>query len=122
MRIQVKVLLPFNVTVKEGQSVRLPCCLPVTCIKPVPVLWVKGEEIVLKQNSCTDEGNNICLTLRQAKKEDRGDYFCYSQGGEERWDLAVVRLKVTKTTCGSCTPTPPPVSVSIPLSLSLFYA
>lgn len=112
MRIQVKVLIPFNVTVKEGENASLPCFTPLkTANKCVCARWEINKQVVFEWNSCTDKGNGTAdgrlsvspgrllngdIELRQVKKEDQGDYFCYKQNedGEKEGDPSVVSLKV----------------------------
>ncbi|XP_025758559.1 uncharacterized protein LOC112843777 [Oreochromis niloticus] len=107
MRIQVTVLVPFNVTVKEGEKATLPCYFPTTSKKTVSARWEMNQQVVFEWNSCTDKSNgtadgrlsgDFSLKLRQARKEDHGDYFCYKQNedGEKEGDPSVVRLKVKK--------------------------
>lgn len=116
IKMKVKVLLPFNVTVKEGENPTFPCFYQRNCSKSETVQCVKNG----KQNSTTDEGNtcadgrlyvspkrDLCPNVTRAKKQDGGDYLCYIQGEGKRF-AAVVRLKVNETS------TPPPASVSIP--------
>lgn len=118
------VLVPFNVTVKEGQNAILPCfCQPTCCNRSM--LWVKNRKNVVKQNSSTDEGNksadaqlsvstdrNFGLNITRAKKQDEGDYFCEIQYEEKRCCVAIVRLKVNNTRSGSSTSSPASVSIS----------
>ncbi|KAL4007401.1 hypothetical protein ACER0C_001253 [Sarotherodon galilaeus] len=106
IKIKVKVLLPFNVTVKEGEKATFPCFYRRNCSKSGTVQCVKNGN----QNSTTDEGNKCadavaycCRNVTGAKKQDGGDYFCYIQCGGKRF-AAVVRLKVNGTS------TSPPAS------------
>nr|XP_024655802.1 limbic system-associated membrane protein [Maylandia zebra] len=112
------VLVPFNVTVKEGQNAILPCFFQPTCSNR-SMLWVKNGKNVVKQNCSTDEGNksadaqlsvstdrNFGLNITRAEKQDEGDYFCEIQYEEKRWCVAIVRLKVNNTRSGSSSSSP----------------
>ncbi|XP_042073270.1 uncharacterized protein LOC102301642 isoform X2 [Haplochromis burtoni] len=100
MRIQVKVLVPFNVTVKEGEKATLPCRIPSTTDnKCLSVRWEIKKQVVFGWNSCTDKGNGTAdgsLNLPHVRKEHQGYYFCHKQNedGEKYGDPSVVRLKV----------------------------
>lgn len=107
MRIQVTVLVPFNVTVKEGEKASLPCYFSTADNKCVSARWEMNQQVVFEWNSCKDEDNgtadgrlsgDFSLNLPHARKEHRGYYFCYKQNedGEKERDPSVVRLKVKK--------------------------
>ncbi|CAI5671573.1 unnamed protein product [Oreochromis niloticus] len=101
IKIKVKVLLPFNVTVNEGEKATFPCFYQPTCSKSETAQCVKnGQNFTRdKGNKCADgrlslsPKRDCCPNVTRAEKQDGGDYFCYIQCGGKRF-AAVVRLKV----------------------------
>lgn len=124
--VQVKVVMSSERCVSEGEAVSLPCYFSTTGKARWSVRWEKNGEDVLKRNSWEDTGaaegrlslsadwvthGNFSLTLKQAQKDDQGDYFCYIQ------DEVVIAVRLTVTSqrspAQSNSTRPPFVPVSI---------
>ncbi|CAI5671581.1 uncharacterized protein LOC102076570 [Oreochromis niloticus] len=104
--VQVKVVMSSERCVSEGDAVSLPCYFSTTGKARWSVRWEKNGEEVLKRNSWEVTGaaegrlslspdwvshGNFSLTLKQAQKDDQGDYFCYIQ------DEVVIAVRLTVT-------------------------
>lgn len=104
--VQIKVVMSSERCVSEGEAVSLPCYFSTTGKARWSVRWEKNGEDVFKRNSWEDTGaaegrlslseywvthGNFSLTLKQAQKDDQGDYFCYIQ------DEVVIAVRLTVT-------------------------
>lgn len=116
--VQLDVVVGFEVSVKEGKPVKLPCYYSTTGKHVEAVRWWKKEDLVLERDlsseltkygtgferrvSLSHDGHSVgdwSLIWDRAELEDEGDYFCsvHRNGAREGWgNPAAVRLKVSK--------------------------
>ncbi|XP_078132380.1 uncharacterized protein LOC144534356 [Sander vitreus] len=114
--IRLEVFLPFDISVTEGEQVKLPCH-SYTADKPAkPIRWEKDGELVYERQQPSGEirygtgfkGRNVSLspnwysigdlslTLGRAQPEDEGVYVCYTDRPERtKGEPAAVRVKIT---------------------------
>ncbi|XP_030287653.1 uncharacterized protein LOC115590437 [Sparus aurata] len=120
--IQLTVIFPYNVSVSEGETARIPCYFPSEGIQGVQ--WEKDGELVLGQNrsSGQPEGRlsvspdwvqtgDLSLTVKDAQLEDGGNYVCYTVdgNGEKTRGGSPAAVKVTvqrSRPAPACTPQP----------------
>ncbi|KAL4007407.1 hypothetical protein ACER0C_001259 [Sarotherodon galilaeus] len=117
--VQVEVVVFAETSVTEGEALSLSCYYPTTAGTCWSVRWVKDGKDVLKEDSCGADWlshGDLSLNLQRARREDRGDYFCYIQakgGLPLSGTPAAARLKVSERSPDQTTSTPPLASVSL---------
>lgn len=92
--LQVEVLVPFKLSVGEGQSARLPCHFATAGKSAESVQWERESQLVFKQLFKTGEvygkdfkgrangsqdayrRGDMSLTLTGVQPRDQGNYFC----------------------------------------------
>lgn len=92
--VQVEVLVPFELSVGEGQSARLPCHFATAGKSAESVQWERESQLVFKQLFKTGEvygkdfkgrangsqdayrRGDMSLTLTGIQPRDQGNYFC----------------------------------------------
>uniref|UniRef100_A0A669CUM5 Ig-like domain-containing protein n=1 Tax=Oreochromis niloticus TaxID=8128 RepID=A0A669CUM5_ORENI len=92
--VQVKVVMSSERCVSEGDAVSLPCYFSTTG----KARWSRNSWEVtgaaegrLSLSPDWVSHGNFSLTLKQAQKDDQGDYFCYIQ------DEVVIAVRLTVT-------------------------
>ncbi|XP_038161183.1 uncharacterized protein LOC119796626 [Cyprinodon tularosa] len=133
--IRLDVLVILDISVCEGQTVRLPCFSQTLGEHVESVQWDTKEKPVIKvelssqtaeyaegfkdRASFSDlESGDLSLILQQVQLEDQGDYFCFAQGGSRgKRRPAAWRLEVHQEQCNNKPSTTPPQTTQGPPGL-----